>query len=527
MNVQNYIKQTKIARNISFLTDIINGFLKDPFIRSKILDSGLFRKKMETIDVHIRLQQFISVSTSIFNIPLMKMYGSPVKRCFMKVEKKDTMVEIIAFRNILMLTDEQVEVTIATANTEDKIELEHSKVADILSPDHLPGTKGDIISCLDLVRRILGIYLRMYPSSFIMYIYEEHQESNPRIQKAIIVVDSVDARNAIIEKLKEIFLSLELVKNENKMHRVFERYLDCIVNHLIEQCNDNLPALCLFSCNKRGTIKTTKKMKYVMNFTNEDNIEDEKIESKESPLSTLSGVVSGNDSSGEKVRYVFTTGHNIEDHHIIEGYTVVGSVWPSMLSIDTAVERFYDSTLPELKKINTRKFVSDITVLKPEKYRPFYEEASYQKEVDVICKYKNTMPVLPDETDILGIVHYIGTMTRGTMNVIGYGHCSQWFSNSDENELLYERFYVAKPIHPENGSKKGDSGAYCFKKSDTDDCKKDKMHSFLIGKVGDYRILTPAHFALEQIRNITDNHTLEFVRYNGVNKDAIASVDLA
>ena len=508
-----------MARKISFLTDFINGFLKDPFIRSKILDSELFGKEMETIDVHIRLQQFISVSASIFNISLMKMFGSPVKRCFMKVEKEDTMVEIIAFRNILMLTDEQVEVTIAFANTEDKIELEPSKVADILSPDHLPGTKEDIISCLDLVRRILGIYLRMYPSSFIMYIYEEHQENNPRIQKAIIVVDSVDARNAIIEKLKEIFLSLELVKNENKMHRVFERYLDCIVDHLIEQCNDNLPAGCLFTCNERGTIKTTKKMKYVMNFSNEeDNIGEEKIESKEFLVSTLSGVVSGSDSSGETVRYVFTTGHNIEDRHIIKGYTVVGSVWPSMLSIDTAVDRFYDSTLPELKKINTRKFVSDITVLKPEGYRTFYEKEFYQ-DVDVISKYKKTMPLLPDETDILGIVHYRGTMTRGTMNVIGYGHCSQWFSNSDENELLYERFYVAEPILPENGSIPGDSGAYCFKKSDTDDSKNDRIHSFLVGKFDKYMILTPAHFALEQIRNITGNDTLKFVRYNGINKE--------
>ena len=437
----------------------------------------------------------------------------------MKVEKKDTMVEIVAFRNILMLTDEQVEVTIATANTEDKIEPVHSKVADILSPDHLPGTKEDIISCLDLVRRILGIYLRMYPSSFIMYIYEEHQENNPRIQKAIIVVDSVDARNATIKKLQEIFLSLELVKNKDKMHRVFERYLDCIVDHLIEQCNDNLPAGCLFTCNERGTIKTTKKMKYVMNFSNEeDNIGEEKIESKEFLVSTLSGVVSGSDSSGETVRYVFTTGHNIKDHHIIERYTVVGSVWPSMLSIDTAVDRFYDSTLPELKNFNTFKFVSDITVLKPEKYRPFFEKASYQK-VDVISKYKKGMPLLPDETDMLGIVHYRGKITtKGIMNVIGYGHCSQFFNTFDENGQLYERFYVAEAIDPKTGSEFGDSGAYCFKKSD-DDCKNDRVHSFLVGKLGDYMILTPAHFALEQIRNITDNHTLQFVRYNGINID--------
>jgi hypothetical protein len=215
---------------------------------------------------------------------------------------------------------------------------------------------------------------------------------------------------------------------------------------------------------------------------------------------------------------VFTTGHKIEDHHTIKGYTVVGSVWPSMLSIDTAVDRFYDSTLPELKNFNTFKFVSDITVLKPEKYRPFFEKASYQK-VDVISKYKKDMPLLPDETDMLGIVYYRGKITtKGIMNVIGYGHCSQLFSTFDENGQLYERFYVAEAIDPKTGSEFGDSGAYCFKKSD-DDCKNDRVHSFLVGKLGDYMILTPAHFALEQIRNITDNHTLQFVRFNGINID--------
>jgi hypothetical protein len=175
---------------------------------------------METIDVNIRLQQFVSVTASIFNILLMKIYGSPVKKCSMKVAEKDTLIEIEAFRNILMLTDEQVEVTIATIKTESKMEPDPSKVTDTLSPDHPPDTKEDIISCLELVGRILRFYLQLFPSSFIMYIYEKHQENIPRIQKTIIVVDSVKARNATIQKLQEIFFSLELIKNEEKMLRV-------------------------------------------------------------------------------------------------------------------------------------------------------------------------------------------------------------------------------------------------------------------------------------------------------------------
>ncbi len=523
INIQNYNLQIKKERNISFLTDVINGILKDPFIRSKILGSRLFATKMETIDVHIRLQQFVSVSASIFNVLLMKMYGSPVKKCSMKVVEEDTLLEIVAFRNILMLTDEQVEVTIATINTESKMEPEPSKITDTLSSGHLPNTKEDIISCLELVGRILRLYLQIFPSSFIMYIYEKHQENIPRIQKAIIVVDSVKARNATIEKLQEIFFSLEFVKNEEKMLRVFERYLDCIVDHLIEQCNDNILALHLeFTCNEVGTIDTNKEMKYVLQFPNSNNENDidEPIKSLKSPTTTLSGVVLGSNSNDEKVLYAFTTGHYIEkNHHIIHGYNVVESVWPSMLSVDTAINIFFDSTLPELKDFNTFKFVSDITVLQPDKYRPFYEKASYE-EVSLICKYneENNIPLLPDERDMLGIVHYRGKITKGTMKVIGYGHCAQWFTHtSDMKGKLYERFYVAEPIIPITGSEPGDSGAYCFKKSN-DDCKNDRIHSFLVGKVGNYMILTPAHFALEQIKKITKNRTLRFVRYTGVPK---------
>jgi len=474
---------------------------------------------METIDVHIRLQQFVSVSASIFNVLLMKMYGSPVKKCSMKVVEEDTLLEIVAFRNILMLTDEQVEVTIATINTESKMEPEPSKITDTLSPGHLPNTKEDIISCLELVGRILRLYLQLFPSSFIMYIYEKHHENIPRIQKTIIVVDSVKARNATIEKLQEIFFSLEFVKNEEKMLRVFERYLNCIVDHLIEQCNDNFPALDLkFTCDEVGTINTTKKMKYVMNFLNNNEIDiDEPIKSSKSPTTTLSGVVLGNNSNDEKVLYAFTTGHCIEDHHIIKGYNVVGSVWPSMLSVDTPIDIMFDSTL-EVDDFTSYKFVSDITVLETEELKVSYEEIS------LICKYndeENNIPVLPDEMDMLGIVHYRGRKTEGKMKVIGYGHCSQWFSNSTNKKgQLYERFYVAVPIIPENGSIPGDSGAYCFKRSD-DDCKNDRIHSFLVGKVGNYMILTPAHFALEQIKKITKNRTLRFVRYTGVPKKNI------
>lgn len=310
------------------------------------------------------------------------------------------------------------------------------------------------------------------------------------------------------------------------MLRVFERYLDCIVDHLIEQCNDNFPNLHLeFTCDEVGTINATKEMRYVIQFHNnkEENILDEPLKSLKSPSTTLSGVVLGNNSNGEKVLYAFTTGHNIKVHHKIKGYNVVGSVWPSMLSVDTAINILFDSTLPEIDDFNTFKFVSDITVLEPKELRFLFEKVkASSEEISLICKYNDendNTPVLPDKLDMLGIVHYRGKRTEGTINVIGYGHCSQWFINSSNKKgQLYEFFYVAEPIIPVTGSERGDSGAYCFKKSD-DDCKNDRIHSFLVGKLGNYMILTPAHFALEQMKKITRNRTLKFVRYTAdVNK---------
>jgi len=187
-----------------------------------------------------------------------------------------------------------------------------------------------------------------------------------------------------------------------------------------------------------------------------------------------------------------------------------------MLNINTAEEDiFYDSTLPELSDFNIFKFVSDVTVLKPNLFhKRFYEE------VDLISKYdKKNRPLLPNQTDMLCIIHYRGLFTEGTMNVIGFGHCAQWFNNSDVNGLLYERFYVANPDtslskiddEPNTGSVSDDSSAYCYKTGD-DKNQNDRVHLFLVGALNNYRILTPAHFALEQIRIIIKNNTLKFLR---------------
>jgi hypothetical protein len=221
---------------------------------------------------------------------------------------------------------------------------------------------------------------------------------------------------------------------------------------------------------------------------------------------------------------VFTTGHYIEDYHSVDGYNVITSIWPSMMSMNSISDNFYYSKLTELRDPAMQAFMSDITVLKPIDHT-FFERASYE-EVDVVSKYDNGVPVLPDDADMLGIIHYRGQSTIGTMEVIGYGYCSQWFNTTDISGLLYERFYIAIPLSPPGGSVLGDSGAYCFKQGGDDDIQEDRVHSFMIGALGpdlQYRILTPAHFALEQIRKITKNPTLRFMRLVGISDEDIIS----
>jgi len=73
------------------------------------------------------------------------------------------------------------------------------------------------------------------------------------------------------------------------------------------------------------------KVFYMMFFSHLENekridsrIINEVLQSKKSPISTLSGIVSSNGET-ENI-YMFTTGHNIEVHHRINYYNVIKSV---------------------------------------------------------------------------------------------------------------------------------------------------------------------------------------------------------
>jgi len=269
--------------------------------------------------------------------------------------------------------------------------------------------------------------------------------------------------------------------------------------------------------NKRTADDREVTMQYMITLVGKDPFGDEIGEVNKSlrdPITTLSGVV----SDGQN-HYAFTTGHCIEKHHTINDYDIIATVWPNNLNMATIDDSYFKSNVSELKSDSLVPFVSDIGVLKPNMLtHEEFDKATLEK-VNLIARYDeelNYFPVLPAEEDFLGTVYYRGQKTEGTMNVVGYGFRSQWISTSKINNFLHERIYIAKPI--ESGSQLGDSGAYCYKKSDDGI---DHVHSFFNGTISfqdsntTYRQLTPAHFALEQIRKITKNRNLQFVRYLG------------
>jgi len=140
---------------------------------------------MLSIDVYIQLKQFIAISAKIFNITFLKMYGSPVNRCCI-IAMKDDMAEIFAFKNLLMLTNKQVEIKILLSHDKDKIRQEDTTT--ILEALH------DIINYQELVDRILRSYLRMYPCSFVINIVEDQHQDFPNILswilKKLVIVQS-------------------------------------------------------------------------------------------------------------------------------------------------------------------------------------------------------------------------------------------------------------------------------------------------------------------------------------------------
>jgi hypothetical protein len=225
--------------------------------------------------------------------------------------------------------------------------------------------------------------------------------------------------------------------------------------------------------------------------------------------------------------YVVTTGHRMINGCEVDSadYTLVNHIWPSALVSSDATSirpKCYHTVLSE-DDDNTCSFISDVAILRVN------ERTNYKCDIDPVPSIsyhkiinEKNYPILPLRMEPHDVV-YKGLITSGNMKIVGSGY----FKNHIGISLsIHERFYVAKHISSQlnedyedylvdaskvDGSKgtvSGDSGA-CVTTMDG------KIHSFVIGtSTGEnqFRLLSPAHFVLEQIKSLTMKKNVDFVR---------------
>ena len=231
--------------------------------------------------------------------------------------------------------------------------------------------------------------------------------------------------------------------------------------------------------------------------------------------STLSGIVQCDDNL-----YLFTTGHGMSDRCTVDSndYELVNKIWPSSLVTEDVNQlKKYGGTI---SGGNIESFVSDVAILKP-KTADIFGECSLYKKLDYVKSYEEPFPkmIVPFLPVINETVHvlYSGCKTKGKMKVVGSGCAKQFLGDL----CIHERFYIAKP-YPwfYNGyvsewllgttmTEECDSGACVTTTVD------DKIHSFVIGKIigpDQFRLLSPAHFVLEQIKTLTAAKEVKFVK---------------
>jgi len=230
--------------------------------------------------------------------------------------------------------------------------------------------------------------------------------------------------------------------------------------------------------------------------------------------STLSGIVQCDDDL-----YLITTGNGMSDRCSVDSndYELVYKIWPSSL-VTEDVNQF--KTYGGIISVgNIESFVSDVAILKP-KTSDLFGKYSFSKELNYVKSYDEpfrgmivpSLPVINETVHVL----YSGCKTKGKMKVVGSGYFRQFLGDL----CIHERFYIAKPdpwfyndyvsewLLGTTMTEECDSGA-CVTTLD------DKIHSFVIGKItgpDQFRLLSPAHFVLEQIKTLTEAKKVKFVK---------------
>ena len=484
----------------------MNCVLSNPFYRMTVIHSDLIKNRIAAIsDRQILMDEFLGVFQKSFrHSSITIMHDEPITKCSINISADDKIeVEWVGqLRDLLNLSDQ---ITINVDN-DDNVDDREDDLCDI----------------------ILQKYNRYFPCSIICNIIDKGY-------KVVIIVPSLEAKKYSMNKLTEY--AVDYIKH-NTQYGGKEK-IDSILNELIkyeigdieEQCNfDELELQFTNQTLPEKVPERARTIQMISGETRSNRKEDEdkkreededEAEKRRNLCCTLSGIVQCDDGD----IYVITTGHGMSNTctPINSNYTLIGRMWPSALlpsdADDVVKSKSYDSTLNGGDK---EPFVSDVAILQPNidirtvTECPRSDIIKYHMEirgttVPIIPGYGTTVPI----NKLKAKVVYTGCRTKGEMEVVGSGHFCQRLNTN----YIYEKFYVAihisshlnekvDDVDGSNGTIPGDSGARVTTLDG-------KIHSFLIGMTtGDdkFRLLSPAHFVLEQIKSMTGKKNVDFVR---------------
>ena len=475
-----------------------------------MFETKLFKDRMCKIDKQVRLNYFICVFLKTFPISDVCLYGDPtVIRCVITIDKHEIFKNFAAtdFKKIFIVDDNQLEII---TTKERSAYLSSSSISE------------------ELRFQVVNLYEQMFPCSFILNMFND---DNVLLSgKKVIVLPSIKAKEATINTLESIIQSINPSSELVEKKPTLKQYIECTVGNLDEQCfSKYLPDSIKFKICEQNSVFPIMDRKLMLRRCNNLETTNEFTETNQVvsgyAVSTLSGILKYNEDY-----FIFTTGHGLNDTCTVDSdhYSLKDFMWPcSIQQTQIQQDLYFKSNIAN----NTKQdyfTVSDVAVLQPHEdvKEKFFANKQSFIEQDFIHEYnKEKNPVLPKWEQIKGNVEYSGMKTKGEMKVEGTAYIGRAYINNKGNgEILifHERLYVASPPSLRDGecSVEGDSGACVIKKVTVGNTEEVKIHSFLKGslllktKNYYYKLLSPAHFVLEQVKKLLgDDASPSFVSY--------------
>ncbi len=467
------------------------------------------------------MELFVGVFQKTFPLSDVCLYEHPV---VITIYEDDIMMKlaVLDFKKIFMVDDDHLEIKYSVINGRRNLDTSSQWTLD------------------ELVVQVMYKYEQMFPCSFILNMFNDDNASLD--EKKVIVVPTVKVKESTINTLEAIIQSIDPSSELARNKTTFKHYIDCIVDNLDEQCSSEyLPKAIEF-----GIIDYTRLCHVIPreNPIDPQHFDEMNLDCNSTGVSTLSGVIKSDDDY-----FIFTTGHylNVNSTVVNDNYTLKDFMWPGSTRVEKIDRNIYFQCNTSEDLMQDSYAVSDVAVLEPIELANFYffggTEFNPQKFISAYNVKLN--PVLPKREQIEGTVQYKGYMSDGKMTIEGTAYIGREcvFINKQggiRSLTFYERLYVATPESLEKGecSEFGDSGACCTMEVeethfDKDDSESDnlksyvdeggsvaventkvvKIHSYLKAKMpkSEYRLLSPAHFVLEQMRKITNKPDAVFV----------------